>query len=187
MVSRDSFSSAIEALKAGDPIIFPTDTVYGLGVAVAYAESPSALFTIKKRPGSKPIPWLVGSVKDAEIYGTDLSPQAKRLITENWPGALTVIVKASPKVPKAYVSTTGTIGLRMAASSTVLALIDGVGCPLATTSANLSGSPAPRNPDELDPHLLALVSAALVQPVPLGNTPSTVIDCTGRTPKVLRP
>ena len=176
---------AIEALKAGRAVVFPTDTVCGLGVAARFAESPHEIFQLKRRPAGKPVAWLVGGLDDLDRYGTDVSPQARALAEEGWPGALTVIVKASEAVPPAFRSPQGTIGLRMPASETALALIRAVG-PLATSSANRSGDAAPRSLDEAAPGLLADAAAVARTGEVGGGTASTDIDATGPEPVVLR-
>ena len=174
----------IAALKAGHAAIFPTDTVYGLGVAVRYAQSPQEVFDLKRRDSSKPVAWLVGGVEDLDRYGVNVSDEARRLVEESWPGALTVIVEASDEVPRAFQSQQGTIGLRMPANETVLALIREVG-PLATSSANFSGAPVPRSFADIDSELLGAV-ASLEDATPGSGTASTVIDCSQGKTVVIR-
>ena len=181
---RAGLLSAVGALEAGRAVVFPTDTVYGVGVAVRYAESPREVFEVKRRDPGKPIAWLVGGVEDLDRYGVGVSDEARRLAEENWPGALTIIVKASDEVPRAFQSQQGTIGLRMPANETALALIREVG-PLATSSANLSGSPVPRSFADIDPALLDAV-ASLEGDAPGSGTASTVIDCSQGEMVVIR-
>lgn len=175
----------IEALKAGRPAIFPTDTVYGLGVAVRYVESPQELFDLKRRDPSKPVAWLIADVADLDRYGADITDEARQLAEKGWPGALTVIVKASAEVPPAYRSSQGTIGLRVPASETACALIREVG-PIAATSANHSGAPAPCVFSGIDPGLLADVPAAIARDGECGAGASTVIDASTETMHTIR-
>ena len=140
-VVPDTLEDAALALADGRPCIFPTDTVYGVGVAVCAASGPDILFDVKQRDAGKPIAWLVGSIDDLQRYGKNLPSGVCQLAHRFWPGALTVIVEASDIVPASYRSESGTIGLRMPANETTLALIRRVGSPLATTSANISGRP----------------------------------------------
>lgn len=172
-----SFEEAVRALKAGLPAVFPTDTVYGLGVSVAHAESPQVIYDLKQRDAGKPVSWLVGGADDLDVYGRDVPEQARRLARAHWPGALTIIVKASDAVPRAFQSESGTIGLRMPASDVALSLIRAVGAPLATSSANVSGCAAPRTAEGLDAALLQKVAAVLEEGQGAGAAPSTVIDC----------
>lgn len=184
MVSNQAMARAIDALKAGRALVFPTDTVYGLGVAVRYADTPREVFDLKRRPADKPIAWLIGSPNDLSRYGAEVSSQAFKLAEDGWPGALTLIVKASAEVPPAYRSAQGTIGLRVPASETALALIREVG-PLAASSANLSGQATPLTFDEIAPEITSKV-VAIEDDKSICGQASTVIDCTQATPRILR-
>ena len=174
------------ALAAGKPAVYPTETVYGIGVAVGRAESPDVLFDIKRRPHGKPVAWLVGSVDDLERYGSGVPDFARAIARTFWPGPLTLIVNASEAVPPAFRSQEGTIGLRMPDNRTVLELIERVGAPLATTSANVSGCTPPQSFDEVDPELLDQVAAFLDDDEEKSGVSSTVLDCTKDHPTVVR-
>ena len=126
---------AVAALKRGEAVIFPTETVYGLGVSVEAAASPEALYDLKERDRGKPVSWLVGGADDLDRYGAHVPDLARRLARAYWPGPLTLIVEASDAVPAAFRSAAGSIGLRMPDNDTALELIEAVGCPLATTSS----------------------------------------------------
>lgn len=180
-VGSDTLEDAALALADGRACIFPTDTVYGVGVAVHAAPGPAILFDVKRRDAGKPIAWLVGSIDDLQRYGKNLPPAACELARRFWPGALTLIVEASDAVPASYASESGSIGLRMPANATTLALIRRTGSPLATTSANISGRAAVSRFESLDEELLARVGCALRDPVESSHSgvASTVVDCTG--------
>ena len=141
---------AVAALKRGEAVIFPTETVYGLGVSVEAAASPEALYDLKERDRGKPVSWLVGGVDDLDRYGAHVPDLARRLARAYWPGPLTLIVEAGDAVPAAFRSAAGSIGLRMPDNATALALVRAAGCHLATTSANLSGRAAAGALDALD-------------------------------------
>lgn len=187
-VVLDTLEDAALALADGRPCIFPTDTVYGVGVAVHAASGPDVLFAIKQRDAGKPIAWLVGSIDDLQRYGKNLPSAVCQLVQRFWPGALTVIVEASDSVPVSYRSESGTLGLRMPANETTLALIRRVGSPLATTSANISGRAAVSRFESLDAELLARVGCALRDPIESfhSGVASTVVDCTGGGLRVIR-
>ena len=180
-VVSDTLEDAALALADGRACIFPTDTVYGVGVAVHAASGPAILFDVKRRDAGKPIAWLIGSIDDLQRYGKNLPSAACALARRFWPGALTLIVEASDAVPVSYASESGSIGLRMPANETTLALIRRTGSPLATTSANISGRAAVSRFESLDEELLASVGCALQDPVESlhSGVASTVIDCTG--------
>lgn len=184
--SRSTLSSFDEtacALKAGRAAIFPTDTVFGLGVAVRSTPSPEQLYRLKGRSDQKPIAWLVGGLDALATYGEHVPSWAYELAQEHWPGALTLVVQASEAVPESYRSKTGTIALRMPDHPTTLELIARVG-PLATTSANLSGDRAPVLVEEV-PEALASQVCVLAGKTITGAA-SSVIDCTRDEPRILR-
>lgn len=211
-----SYEKAAAVLKGGGALIYPTDTVWGIGVAVRFCDSPKALFEAKGRAEDKPVAWLIGSADDLAIYGSDVPDYAFELARRHWPGALTLVVRASNAVPKPYRCASATIGLRMPASPAALRLIRETGCPLATTSANVSGEPSV--PSSMRPRraLVDALGANLFDPYAIGagqerptasagnasqacrptkdhdaaeaaeGAASTVIDCTSDEPRILR-
>ena len=174
---RAAFDIAVETLKSGRAAIFPTDTVYGLGVSIASAPDPSELFELKTRPQDKPVALLVADPEDIACYGRNVPERALELARAHWPGALTIVVEASDLVPAAFRATDGTVGLRMPDNETACALIRAVGAPLATTSANVSGQPAVADAVDLDPALAAAVPVVTDRAKRSGAA-STVVICT---------
>ena len=211
-----ALEEATRALAVGNAVIFPTDTVFGLGVSVSAAPAPQLLYDLKHRDAGKPVAWLVEGPEALDVYGRDVPAYARRLAETFWPGGLTLVVRASDAVPAAFQSPAGTIGLRMPASEAALGLIRAAGCPLAVTSANLSGAADTARAEDLDRALVARtaglylpggVAAAGIAsgcaeatpsasarfaagdrlvPPPASGTASTVLDCTGEAPRVLR-
>lgn len=187
------FKRACSILREGHALVFPTDTVVGIGVAVAHASGLDEVFAAKRRPADKPVAWLVGSADALDEWGRLVPGYARQLAEALWPGAVTLVVPATPGAgwdllsPRTPDGQPPTIGLRMPASQLVCDLIEAAGSPLAATSANLSGRPAPPTLAELDPEfargLPVLDAPACSQP---GSVASTVIDCTGSAPRVLR-
>ncbi len=188
MAQESSFQETVDALGSGKPAVYPTETVYGLGVAVAFAENPSVLYDIKQREQRKPIAWLVSDTSDLDRYGKHVPEFARVLARTFWPGPLTLIVSASDEVPSAFRSDEGTIGLRMPNNEKALKLISTVGCPLATTSANVSGLKAPRAFDNLSEDVCRQASAVLKDDDDANKSgvASTVLDCTGDHPVMVR-
>ena len=211
-----ALEEATRALAVGNAVVFPTDTVFGLGVSVSAAPGPQLLYDLKHRDAGKPVAWLVEGPEALDVYGRDVPAYARRLAETFWPGGLTLVVRASDAVPAAFQSPAGTIGLRMPASEAALGLIRAAGCPLAVTSANLSGAADTARAEDLDRALVARtaglylpggVAAAGIAsgcaeatpsasarfaagdrlvPPPASGTASTVLDCTGEAPRVLR-
>ncbi|MEG0146919.1 MAG: L-threonylcarbamoyladenylate synthase [Raoultibacter sp.] len=184
--TNQQFDRVVAALEAGAPAIFPTETVYGIGVAVGRAPTPEILYDLKRRDHGKPVAWLVATPAALATYGTATPAYAQLLARTFWPGPLTLIVAAAATVPAAFQSRAGTIALRMPANDLALALIARVGAPLATTSANLSGAPAPRSFDALDATLLSQVDAVLSDDTEKSGIASTILDCTQNTPLLVR-
>ncbi|MGI6216984.1 MAG: L-threonylcarbamoyladenylate synthase, partial [Coriobacteriales bacterium] len=148
---------AASYLKRGEALIFPTDTVYGIGVAVANSSTPDLLFEIKRRERSLAIPWLIANLGDLQFYGRNVRDYCKRMAEQLWPGPLTLVVEASDEVPEAFRGGDGTIALRIPNSPVTLSLIETLGCPLATTSANIHNMGAVADGAELDPRIMELV------------------------------
>lgn len=182
----DDFDAVVGALLEGLPVVVPTDTLFGIAVSPLHAPEPSILYRIKGRPSDKPVAWLVPRAADLDVYGRDVPDYARTLVEAFWPGALTVIVKASAEVPEPYRSAAGTIGLRMPDDVLTRVLADEAGCPLAVTSANVSGGPDPRRFVDIDPVIMAQVAAAIDDDREKSGVGSTVLDCTGPAPRILR-
>lgn len=177
---------AVAALRRGDAVILPTDTVFGLAVAPRYAAGPDLLYRLKGRPSSKPVAWLVAGLDHLEAFGKDVPAYARLLAQRYWPGPLTLVVRTTPQVPRAFASAEGTIGLRMPDDPLALRIMERADSPLACTSANPSGDPAPMRFSDIDPALASRVPVALDDAQRKSGVPSTVVDCTGARPQVLR-
>lgn len=186
MFEPNTIEEAAEALRNGEPVIFPTDTVYGVGLSVEAALTPDLLYEIKGREHGKPIAWLVDGPSALDRYGVDVPAYAYALAQAFWPGCITLIVKASPEVAAPFRSPIKTIGLRMPDNPTALTLIAQSGAAVATTSANVSGKPAAGSFADLEEELLMQVAAAVRDDAPKSGVASTVVDCTGPAPLILR-
>lgn len=181
------YFQALKGLKQGRAVGIPTDTVYGVAISVEHAPSPSIINQIKKSPDNKPIAWLINDVEDLSKYAKNVREYVYDLIDEGWPGGLTLILEASDKVREHFASETGTIALRMPKSQLVLSLIKELGCPLAASSANFSGQDAVQTFSEVDEALIERFFCSIKSYTDVSSgIASTIIDCTGDTPKVLR-
>lgn len=187
METQDSFQSVVEALRAGEVAVFPTDTVYGVGVSVEHARAPQGIFKAKHRPEHKPVAWLVDGPGALDVYGSAVSPEVKALAEAYWPGALTIVVRASDAVPQTFTSAEHTLGLRMPNCQVTLDLMKALDSPLAASSANLSGEPAPGRACEVSREFLAGVSAWLPDDTHVASgIASTVVDCTEQVVRIVR-
>ena len=196
-----------DALGSGGLALVPTETVYGVAVAVEafsdavpqdeparsprYPQDPSAsvngcpvpalgtgyrrIFTLKRRELTQTVAWLVADERALDSFGVDVPPAARAVARAFWPGALTIVVKAAPCVPAFMQAADGTVALRASASPVIQALVRRVG-PLACTSSNTHGNPAPASFAEVEPRILAGVDVA----IDAGETPcrdaSTIVS-----------
>ena len=182
----DRIELASSVLTHGGVVILPTDSVYGIGCLVA-PNNPAhqRIFQIKQRPGHMKLPWLVDDIDGLLRFGADLPGYARDLAAKHWPGALTLVVAAAPEVPEEYRAENGTIALRAPNNVLVRYLAFTLG-PLATTSANLHGEAAATTGADIDPALIEAADLTLdAGPAPIG-IPSTIVDCTGPEPRILR-
>lgn len=190
-VSQDSptqaaLDAAIKVLEAGGVIVSPTDSVYGL-VCAATAENPAhqRIFKIKNRPATQTLPLFVADPKDLPRFAVSVPSWACALVDVYWPGALTLVVTASDALPAEYLAPTGTVALRCPNSTLVRELARRVG-PLAQTSANTHGEPSATSGASVEPQIIEAADLTLDGgPAPLAVA-STIVDCTGASPRVLR-
>lgn len=193
---HDNLGPAADCLTAGGLALVPTETVYGVGVAVsafaANLETPGPhtgygrIFTLKQRELTQTVPWLVDGPAALERYGKDVPHSICALAEKLWPGALTLVVPAADDVPPFMRAADGTVALRASASTVVQELIARCGSPLAVTSANTHGKPAPISFDEVEPRILAGVDVA----IDAGETPcrdaSTIVAVRDGELQILR-
>jgi len=181
----DVITEAASTIRAGGLVIYPTETVYGLGANARSAKAVDKIFKLKGRGGGKPIPIAVNSLNMARQVA-ELTPAAEALFKKFLPGPLMIVAKARPNVSKILTAGAGKVGIRVPNHQVALKLIEFVGGPITATSANLSGKPAPLTVKEALEQLGKNVDVALdVGKCELG-VPSTVVDITSKRPKVLR-
>jgi L-threonylcarbamoyladenylate synthase len=180
-----ALARAVDILKAGGLVAFPTDTVYGLGALAYDGVAVSSIYTVKGRGLEKAIPVLIGDFAQIERVSSGVSRIVMRLAEVFWPGPLTLVVPRHPSIPDA-VSGTPTVGVRMPDFDSTRELLRLAG-PLAVTSANLSGQSSPSTAMGVEVQLSGKLPLILDGGVTPGGIPSTVVDCTGPQPTVLRP
>jgi L-threonylcarbamoyladenylate synthase len=169
-------TTAGQIIKKGGVIIFPTDTVYGLGCGAGNKKAIARIYRLKKRGGHKPLPVLISSLAAAAGTGARMSRLAKILAGKFWPGPLTIVVGTGRGK---------TVGLRIPAHKLALSLLRKTG-PLATTSVNLSGRPSARKMEEIPTALLKAVDLVIDGGECPLRVESTVVDATGPEAKILR-
>lgn len=177
-------TEAASAIRAGGLVIYPTETVYGLGADACSARAIGKIFKLKGRGAGKPIPIAMNSLDMARRFA-ELNPAAKALF-KFLPGPLMIVVSARTTVSKLLTAGTGKVGIRVPNHQVALKLIEFVGGPITATSANLSGKPAPLTVKEAIEQLGKNVDMALDAGKCELGIPSTVVDVTSKRPKVLR-
>jgi L-threonylcarbamoyladenylate synthase len=181
-----AFAHAVRLLRAGKVIAFPTDTVYGIGADGFNERAIEQLFVVKERERGKAIPYLLSDTKDLAKVAREIPRAAQMLAEKFFPGGLTLVVPASPRVPKILIAGGDTIAVRVPNHPTTRALIDALGAPLAATSANISGGENPANARDVLKQLDGRIPLILDGGATRGNIPSTVVDVSTDPPKVLR-
>lgn len=166
---------AAEIIKKGGLVVFPTDTVYGLGVNAFLPEARKKIYLVKGRRFDKPLIFLIDEIKKVYPLISELPKKAEKLIKKYWPGPLSIIFKASPL---GIILTAGleTIGLRIPDNKIALSLIKTAGVPLATTSANLFGEKSPVTASEAIKNMRNKVELILAGGKTKYNLESTIID-----------
>ena len=179
-------AAASEVLRAGGLVAMPTDTIYGVGVALGADDGLMRLFAAKDRPLDRAVVLLVADLEQAASVGV-LSPAARALAERFWPGGLTLVLRQAPeaRLPSILTAGSATIGVRLPDHESPRALAREVG-PLPVTSANLSGHPDARYAADVLAQLGARIDLVLDGGPARGGIPSTVVDCSGELPRILR-
>ncbi len=175
---------AIDVLHNGGIVAFPTDTVYGLAAWPFHRESIERLYRIKKRASSKAIAMLLPDARSLSVVTPRVTPLIRVLSDTFWPGALTLVMQRHPQLPD-ILAPNNTIGVRVPAHPGALSLLKMCG-PLAVTSANLSGQTNTTTAEEVLEQLQGRFHLLIDGGKTPGGMPSTVVDCTAKTLKILR-
>jgi tRNA threonylcarbamoyl adenosine modification protein (Sua5/YciO/YrdC/YwlC family) len=181
----EGVQAAVAAVREGQAVVLPTDTVYGIGADAFSPEAVASLLAAKGRGRDMPPPVLVPSVRTLDGLATDVPEWARELVRAFWPGPLTLVLPAQSSLMWDLGETNGTVALRMPEDDIALALLSEVG-PMAVTSANLTGHPAATTVTEAAAQLGAAVAVYLDGGPSTGTAVSTIVDCTGDAPVVLR-
>lgn len=179
-------STLSQALRDGQAVIVATDTVYGLA-ALPGSMGYASIFELKERPADQVLPWLVHDADVLDALADDAPVYARRLAQMFWPGALTLVLRASRLACElGGVAADGTIALRCPDDAGLLALLAELDAPLACTSANVHGEPAPSRLADVPASMRELPGGDSLLEVCCVGRASTIVDCTGPYPKMLR-
>jgi len=181
----EGVARAAEAVRDGEVVVLPTDTVYGVGADAFSPEAVASVLAAKGRGREMPPPVLVPSVRTVDGLATDVPQWARDLIEAFWPGPLTLVLPAQSSLMWDLGETNGTVALRMPRDDVALALLTEVG-PMAVTSANLTGQPPATTVTDAAAQLGAAAAVYLDGGPTTSDEVSTIVDCTGADPVVLR-
>ncbi|MFF5704777.1 L-threonylcarbamoyladenylate synthase [Streptomyces sp. NPDC012794] len=182
---KTGLREAASAVRRGELVVLPTDTLYGIGADAFSPEAVGDLLAAKGRGRNMPTPVLIGSPNTLHGLVTDFSEQAWELVDAFWPGGLTLVARHQPSLAWDLGETRGTVAVRMPLHPVAIELLTEVG-PMAVSSANLSGHPAPADCDAAREMLGDSVSVYLDGGPTPSTEPSSIVDVTGKVPVLLR-
>ncbi len=182
----DHIERAARILKDGGVVILPTRGLYGLGCIASNAAAVRRVFDIKKRPVGKPLLVLISHAGMLPEVVSSVSPLAQRLMAAFWPGRITLIMQGRKDLSAGLCDPTGKVGVRLVGHPVAAALVEAVGTPITGTSANISGDGAADRIGAIDDGVMASVDMILDAGILMGGPGSTVVDVTGRRPRILR-
>jgi L-threonylcarbamoyladenylate synthase len=182
---ENAIVTAASRLRLGNLVVFPTDTVYGVGVDAFNTQAIMELYAVKQRPLSKGIPILLADLADLAKVAAAIPAAAQAAIEAHWPGPLTIIVPKHPDLPGCISPNEG-IALRIPDNDIARALIRAAGGAVAASSANLAGQPPATNGEAALAALQGKIAVVLDGGPTPGSTPSTIISYLGPRPVILR-
>jgi L-threonylcarbamoyladenylate synthase len=177
---------AVDWLRQGRVVAYPTDTFYGLAADPTSATALRTLFALKGRSLASALPFVAASQAQVEAWCGPIAGRSARLAARFWPGPLAIVLDAPRSVDPAALGDAGSVAIRVPDHAVARALAAAWGAPLPATSANRSGAPAVRTPDALgaiadDASVLVMDAGAAP-----GGAPSTIVDARGGEPRLVR-
>jgi tRNA threonylcarbamoyl adenosine modification protein (Sua5/YciO/YrdC/YwlC family) len=182
---RRGIAAAADAIAAGRLVVLPTDTVYGLGADAFAPEAVQRVLQAKGRGREMPVPVLVGSWAGIDGLMTVVPDPVRRLVRAFWPGGLTLVVEHASTLAWDLGDARGTVAVRMPLHPVALELLERTG-PLAVSSANVSGQPPATTAEQAQEQLGEAVAVYLAAAPTESTVPSTIVDATAATPRLLR-
>jgi len=177
---------AIDILRKGGIIAFPTETFYGLGVKYDNNEGLKRLYEIKKRSLQKGLPIILKDIEDVNKVAIEIPELAISLMKKYWPGPLTIVLKAKKELSKYITASTGKVAVRVPGESFALILVKEAGFPITATSANPSGIPPADNPQQILKYFAKDIDLIIDKGKTHGYKPSTIVEIVNDRIKILR-
>jgi len=185
-MSKGALDEAVNFLKSGSPVVYPTETFYGLGVDPYNEDAVRSVFEVKGREEGKPISLIVKDMEMARELVSDFPPWAMALAEEFWPGPLTMLLKGGRDLLSLLTGREGKVGLRISSNPWAMRLVESFGSPITATSANRSGAASPVAAEDVLAGLGGTVPLILDGGRLRGTKGSTVLDANVFPPVVIR-
>lgn len=186
MHTSTNISAAVDAVRAGGVVAFPTDTFYALGADALNDDALRLAFEVKQRPSQSPMPVLIPSVDHVGMFAKSLPDAARDLAAEFWPGALTIVMPMRDDVPLLVTGNLPTVGIRVPAHQLALELLTKFNGGITGTSANLTTQPPTKSASEVAQTFADQQVFILEGQCGPHEEPSTVVDITEGAPRILR-
>ena len=183
---RAEIVGAVAALRRGEIIVFPTETLYGLGADALNLTAVEKIFALKGRDSANPIPLLVADRRMLDTLVAEVPPLAEKLMASFWPGPLTIVLPARKNIPGPLLNSTGGVGVRISSQPIARELIKQLGRPLTATSANPSGKPGARTVGEAKSYFIGKIDIFINGGQLPSKTGSTVIEITKDSLAIIR-
>jgi len=185
-MSEGALDEAVNILKSGSPVVYPTETFYGLGVDPYNEDAVRRIFEVKGREEGKPLSLIVKDMEMARELVGDFPAWAMGLAEEFWPGPLTMLLKGGRDLSSLLTGREGKVGLRVSSNPWAMRLVEAFGSPITATSANRSGAPSPVAAEDVLAGLGGMVPLILDSGRLSGTKGSTVLDASVFPPIVIR-
>ena len=182
----DLIAQAVQALRRGGVVAYPTRCLYGLAADALNPEAVDRVYRIKGRPADKALSILIPKRKTLADLVADISPAANALMDQFWPGDLTLLFRAKAGLPRNLTAGTGKIGIRLPAHPVAKALVEGFGGSITATSANVSGEPGCFRISDFNNSLMEKLDMVLDAGSLEGGMGSTIVDVSTKEVSVLR-
>jgi L-threonylcarbamoyladenylate synthase len=173
-------------LREGKTVAFPTETFYALGASAYHEPALQKVFAIKGRMFDKPLPLIIHGESMLEEIAVQIPECARSLMRAFWPGALTLVFKASAKIPSLLIASTGTVAVRDSSHPLARLLVEIAGIPVTSTSANVSGDPSCASPEAVQAQIGDRIDLIIDGGPAPGGLPSTIVDLTVSPPRIVR-
>lgn len=187
MATNADIARAVEVLRRGGLVAFPTETVYGLGADATNVDALARLYAVKGRPREHPVIVHVGAPEQLAEWAAAVPAPAQRLADALWPGPLTIVVRRAGGVPDAVTGGAETVGVRVPDQPVALAVLRAFGGGVAAPSANRFGRVSPTTAEDVRVDLGDDVDVVLDDGSCSVGVESTIVDCSGADPVILRP